>query len=75
MDTARGLIELTRAAMLGSQHGAICVANHLAMGTGLTKIDDDGARWWYNYSKTCKVNDTTDDWRKRRDEWLKVHGE
>jgi TPR repeat protein len=75
MDTTRGLIALTRAATLGSEHGAICVANHLATGTGLTRAHEDAARWWYNYSKTCSVKDTTEDWKKRRDTWLNTHGE
>ncbi len=75
LDTARGLIELTRAATLGSEHGAICVGNHLALGRGLKAIDEDAARWWYNYSKTCNVKDTTDDMKRQRENWLKTHGE
>lgn len=74
-DIARAMIDLTRGAMLGSEHGAVTIASFLAAGTGFNEPDEDAARWWYNYSKTCKLKDTTEQNRACRTEWFLAHGE
>ena len=65
----RGLIWLTRAAMLGSEHGANCVGNYFAD----LKTNDAEAKWWYEKSKTCKTKDSTEGSREQRDKWLAEH--
>lgn len=65
----RGLVWLTRAAMLGSEHGANCVGNYFAD----LKTNNAEAKWWYEKSLTCKTKDSTDGNRAQRDEWLAEH--
>ena len=65
----RGLVWLTRAAMLGSEHGANCVGNYFAD----LKTNNPEAKWWYEKSLTCKTKDSTDGNRAQRDEWLAEH--
>ena len=70
-DIRRGLVWLTRAAMLGSEHGANCVGNYFA---DINSLDTDkDARWWYEYSKTAKTKDSTASNREQRDKWLAEH--
>lgn len=70
-DPIRGMIEMTRAAMLGSEHGAVCLGNHYASGVGGLTKDDGEATRWYKCSRKCKTKDTVKDFRERRDGWLK----
>jgi hypothetical protein len=71
-DPVRGIIELTRAAMLGSEHGAACLGNHYTSGeNGLIKNESEATRW-YKFSRECKTKDTVKDFRERRDTWLKA---
>ena len=73
-DVTRGMIELTRAAMLGSEHGAICIANHFATGESLVSKDEGEATMWYEFSRNRTVKDSTSEFRKRRDNWLRERG-
>jgi TPR repeat protein len=73
-DPARGMIDLARAAMLGSEHGACCLGNHFASGEALVAPDPAEATYWYKFSKTTKLLDTHEKNRTRRDEWLRQHG-
>lgn len=68
-DVKRGLVWMTRAAMLGSEHGANCVGNYFA--EDVANATD--AKWWYEYAKTCKVRDSTEKNREQRDKWLAEH--
>ncbi len=73
-DPARGMIDLARAAMLGSEHGACCLGNHFASGEGLVAADPHEAMFWYKFSEKTKLLDTHEKNRERRDEYLKRHG-
>jgi len=73
-DVPRGLIELTRAAMLGSEHGAITIGNVYSTGEHIERKDEEEATRWYQYSLTCDTRDTIDAFRERRDEWLQMRG-
>ena len=73
-DVSRGLIELMRAAMLGSEHGAITIGNVYATGEHIERKDEEEATRWYKYSLTCHTRDTIDAFRERRDEWLEKRG-
>lgn len=73
-DVPRGLIELTRAAMLGSEHGAITIGNVYATGEHIERKDEEEATRWYKHSLTCQTRDTIDAARERRDEWLEKRG-
>jgi hypothetical protein len=72
-DAVRGMIELTRAAMLGSEHGAITIAHEL-VGDRVKTRDDAAATRWYQFSRKCKFKDSVESSRSRRDEWLKARG-
>jgi len=72
-DATRGMIELTRAAMLGSEHAAITIGNEL-YGAWVKKRDEAEATRWYQYSRKCKLKDSVESSRKRRDDWLKARG-
>lgn len=71
-DKARGILELVHAAMLGSEHGAVCVANHLVNGEGLY-TDTEAAVFWYKKSLTCHQKDTLERFREAREIFLKKH--
>lgn len=72
-DPLRGIIELTRAAMLGSEHGAACLGNHYASGeNGIVRNESEATRWYKFSRHKCKTKDTVKDFRERRDEWLKA---
>lgn len=73
-DFARAFIELSRAAMLGSEHAAISIGRRLDAGSGVKKKDRDAARFWFNLSKTAKHHDSCPNYVKDRDEWLAKHG-
>lgn len=77
-DPTRGMVELTRAAMLGSEHGAISIANHLANTDTAEQVklvkDENEATRWYKFSRLCKTKDTIPAYRKKRDEWLTTRG-
>lgn len=70
-DTRRGLVWMTRAAMLGSEHGANCVGNYFA--DLCTPEGNKDARWWYEVAKTAKTRDSTTSNREMRDKWLAEH--
>ena len=72
-DVTRGLIELTRAAMLGSENAAICIGNHFGTGEHLIDADENEATWWYNFSKTRTCKDAPQAFKTRRNEWLETH--
>ena len=72
-DATRGMIDLTRAAMLGSEHAAITLGNEL-LGAWVKRRDDAEATRWYQYSKKCKLRDSVETSRTRRDDHLKARG-
>ena len=72
-DVVRGVIELTRAAMLGSENAAICIANHYSNGEHLIAKDENEATRWYKFSKTCSFKDAILRFQNRRDVWLEDH--
>ena len=73
-DPTRGMLELTRAAYLGSEHAAITVANELASGEHFKQKDETEATRWYQFSRKCKCKDSVASSRERRDDWLKARG-
>jgi TPR repeat protein len=73
-DPTRGMLELTRAAYLGSEHGAITLANELASGEHFKQKDETEATRWYQFSRKCKCKDSVATSRERRDDWLKARG-
>jgi len=72
-DATRGMIDLTRAAMLGSEHAAITIGNEL-LGAQVKKRDEPEATRWYQFSRKCKLKDSVASSRERRDDWLKARG-
>lgn len=73
MCKSRGILELVHAAMLGSEHGCVCVGNHLANGEGLNEKDFAAAVFWYKKSRQCKFKDTLERFRDAREEFLKKY--
>ena len=71
-DKSRGILELVHAAMLGSEHGAVCVANHLVNGEGI-RVDNEAALFWYKKSLTCRHKDTLERFRENRDAFIEKH--
>ena len=75
-DTVRGMLQMTHAAMLGSEHAASCIGNYYATGSRFTSGKDaTEASRWYKFSRKCSCKDSIDDFRFRRDEWLKARGQ
>ena len=80
-DVTRGMFELARAAMLGSEHAAICAGNYFANGEKFVAGHNvtEAARWYKasksNWEKRVGgVKDSLPAYRSKRDEWLKTHG-
>ena len=69
----RGILELVHAAMLGSEHGCVCIGNHLANGEGLSEKDFGAAVFWYKKSLQCNSKDTLERFREARDAFLKKY--
>ena len=72
-DATRAMIDLTRAAMLGSEHAAITIGNELRAGW-VKRYDPDETIRWYQYSKKCKLKDSVESSRTRRDNYLRDRG-
>ena len=70
----RGHVDLARAAMLGSEHAAICLGMHMGDGLFVSERDMNQARYWYSFSVDCTDKDATDALRTMRNEWLATHG-
>lgn len=73
-DVSRGLVELTRSAMLGSEHAAFCLGNHHAKGIHVKK-DEKAATFWYQVSRDADIRDTLDEYKEQRNKWLREHGQ
>jgi hypothetical protein len=74
-DLSRGFFELGRAAVLGSEHAAACAGNYYKTGSRFCSGKDEAAAArWYKVSRNAKTNDSVDDFRKQRDDWLKARG-
>ena len=43
-------------------------------GAWVKKRDEAEATRWYQYSRKCKLKDSVESSRKRRDDWLKARG-
>ena len=69
----RGVLELARAATLGSEHACCILADWLG-GTnqGLLRPDAAAATFWYKASLDCSSQDSVPNTRKRRDEWFEA---
>ena len=72
-DATRAMIDLTRAAMLGSEHAAITIGNELR-GAWVKSYDEAESTRWYQYSKKCKLKDSVESSRRRRENYLKDRG-
>lgn len=70
-DEANGMVWLTRAAMLGSEHACVCLGNHYAMGSAVKYKNKEQAEYWYKKSVRSGVMDSVRTSRDRRDAWLK----
>lgn len=72
----RGVLELARAATLGSEHACCILADWLG-GTnpGLLRVDAEAATFWYQASLDCSSQDSVATTRKRRDEWFEAETE
>ena len=74
-DFPKGFFEMGRAAMLGSEHAAICAGNYYHTGSRFKSGGDAAqAARWYKSSRKATVQDSVDDFRKVRDDWLRKHG-
>lgn len=73
-DMVRGMVELARSAMMGSEHAAFCLGNHHASGLHVKK-DEKAAAFWYQMSKTAQFQDTLDRYKEQRNKWLQEHGQ
>lgn len=69
-----GVMYLTRAAALGSEHGCVALGYYLSKKN--TQMDEDiqMARYWYQKSIDCHHKDAIDLSRKRRDDFFAAHG-
>jgi len=75
-DPSSALVWMTRAAMIGSEHACICLGNYYDEPKGLfPKPDQLQAGYWYTRSLRQPHKDSTEPEHKRRDEWLKEHGQ
>ena len=72
-DTSRGILELARAATLGSEHACIVVATWLTENSVEISKDEEAATYWYRKSLDCKHKDSVQPSREERDQWLKNH--
>ena len=72
----RGILELSRAATLGSEHACCILADWLG-GTkpGLLRPDVTAATFWYKSSLSCASQDSVPNTRERRDKWFNEHAE
>lgn len=73
-DQTKGVMLLARAAMLGSEHGAVCLGNYLTSGKFFTHPDLAMARWWYDQSERATVADTNKIQKDLRDKWYEANG-
>ena len=74
-DLSKGFFELGRAAVLGSEHAAACAGNYHETGSRFCSGKDHAAAaHWYKLSRKAKTTDSVDEFRKRRDDWLKERG-
>ena len=75
-DVATGMVYLTRAAMLGSEHACITLGNNFAAprkGVVVLK-DDEQAGYWYRKSLKATHRDSLPKPREVREKWLSEHG-
>ena len=72
-DVATGMVYLTRAAMCGSEHACLCLANHYATGTVVRFLNKEQATYWYKRSLRSGVKDSVQLPRERREAWLNEH--
>lgn len=70
-----GLMYLTHAAALGSEHGCVSLGYYLSKKTTIMDEDIQMARYWYKKSLECHNLDAVDLSRKRRDDFFAEHGQ
>ena len=66
-EPARGMLELARAAMLGSEHAACVLAWSLSLGLHDLKCDHKAAIWWFKQSLACAHKGLNKDLKEARD--------
>ena len=67
------VLELSRAAALGSEHACCLIAGWLALGQHSLVRDDAAATWWYKESLNCRAKDGAEPNKAKRDRWLAEH--
>ena len=72
-DTSRGILELSRAATLGSEHACIVLGTWLTENSVELSRDEEAANYWYRKSLDCQHQDSVELSRQERDQWLKAH--
>ena len=71
---ARGILELSRAAALGSEHACCILADWLGgSNAGLLHPDPAAATFWYKSSLDCRFKDSVFNSREKRVKWLREH--
>lgn len=73
-DEANGMVWLTRAAMLGSEHACLCLGQHYKKAVVFRTKYYSQTRYWYEKSLRCSVKDSTKSSRELREAWFKEHG-
>ncbi len=74
-DRGRGMFEMARAAVRGSEHAAAVAGIWFAEGEFFAAGKDDAeAARWFKRSRECAFKDSIDKTRKTRDDWLRLHG-
>jgi len=71
----RGVLELARAATLGSEHACCLLADWLGGNISLFRVDTAAATFWYKASLSCPDKDSVPNTREKRDTWFKEHVE
>ena len=71
-DAAKGMVYVTRAAMLGSEHACIVLGNKFSdpVPGQIIHQDNEQATYWYRKSLKCKHDDSLPEPRAKRDKWL-----
>ena len=70
-----GVMYLTYAAALGSEHGCVVLGYYLSKKNTLMDENIQMARFWYRKSLDCHHMDAIDVSRKRRDDFFAEHGQ
>ena len=72
-DFTRGIVELSRAGALGSEHACCLMGSWFSTGMNGLVRDDAAATWWYRESLNCRAKDGADPNKEKRTKWLEEH--